>query len=88
MGSMEFGGMTADGIEIMDGLRVWTNNLELATVTINDRFKPWREVFQNPEDSRFGQVEWWFYVTLDSGGNQIMSESRVSTRHPDGRKAV
>jgi hypothetical protein len=79
---------TADGVEIVDGLRVWTNNLDRATVIISDRFRPWAEKNENN-----GHVEGWFYVVLDSkngnaggAGNQIMSESRVATMF-EGKRA-
>jgi hypothetical protein len=72
---------TADGTPIENGLRVFTNNLDTATVTINDRYKPWKEHNWNSDTD-----EWWFYVTLDKGGIQIMSESRVATMF-EGKKA-
>lgn len=64
---------TADGVEIVEGLRVMTNNFEVGTVTLDPR--PHSERNRNN-----GHVEWWFYVRLDRGELQLMSESRVSTR--------
>jgi hypothetical protein len=67
---------TADGVEIVNGLRVWTNNVRRATVDL-EYGTPWKE------------REWWFYVheERDDDGSPgyrgvIMSETRVSTRHP------
>jgi hypothetical protein len=66
---------TADGVEIVDGLRVWTNDIETGTVDLVFRGGAQVEVNQNT-----GAEEWWFYVNLDKGSFKLMSESRVTTK--------
>lgn len=67
---------TADGAEVVDGLRVWDNDLDTGTVVINDRYRAHDETNQNT-----GTVEWWFYMQKDKGGSpRLTSESRTVTR--------
>jgi hypothetical protein len=73
---------TADGVLIVEGLRVMTNNFEVGTVVLEP--KPHSERNENN-----GHVEWWFYVRLDSRAQlQLMSESRVTTRRPSTGERV
>lgn len=67
---------TADGVVIVDGLRVRDYDHEIVTVDLAYR-DPYPETNQNN-----GHVEWWFYVRRDSGGHKLMSESRVSMAFP------
>lgn len=66
---------TADGFPLVDGMRVWDNNLLRVTVRLNGR--EWIE-----------NGEMWFDTEGENGGLSLSSESRVATRHPGtGEKA-
>jgi hypothetical protein len=73
---------TANGVTITNGLRVLDYDYEIGTVDLDYR-DPYPETNQNN-----GHVEWWFYVRRDSGGHKLMSESRVTTRHPSTGKVI
>jgi len=69
---------TTDGVEIVQGLRVFTNNLDRGTVDLSN-LRPW-----NPD---------WFDVILDTDykgnpttGSTMQDASRVATRYR-GEKA-
>lgn len=58
---------TTNHVEIVDGLRVWTNDVERGTVDLS---RSWVE-----------NGKLWFDV--DTGrGKVLQSEDRVATRHP------
>ena len=76
---------TVDGIEIVDGLRVFTNNLDLGTVDLTRATWEWH--------GSEGKHHLWFHVKcdtsykgepMDSGYQQ--SDDRVITRY-DGQQA-
>ena len=69
--------MTANGVEIVAGLRVWTNDMRKATVQSLD------SAFQELND------EIWFDVVEDGKQHRTLcSETRCTTRHPGtGAKA-
>jgi len=74
---------TADGEEIVDGMWVWTNDLEAGFVDLQTK-KPYKETNYNNSPPT---EEWWFYVNTDRG-YVLQSETRVSTRHlRTGKKA-
>jgi hypothetical protein len=64
---------TADGVDIVEGLRVWDNNLN-------------RGVVHLPADYLRGDTEWFeVLVDMDSKGNpksgwDLMDKTRVATR--------
>lgn len=77
---------TTDGTQIVDGLRVFTNNLDRGTVDLSRASYDWHE----PE-SRW---QLWFDVVLDhdykgnavEGRREMQSDCRVATRF-EGRSA-
>lgn len=71
---------TADGVEITHGLRVWDYDAQRGSVDLEYHAAE-AETNQNN-----GHVEHWFYVARDTGGHKLMSESRVTTRHPFTRE--
>jgi hypothetical protein len=97
------GSVTADGVLIVPGLRVFTNNLDRGTVTED------RDVTRCNCGTRHTAAQvrvgggWftdhqrqplcscrhnhWFTVTLDSGGDRMMDGERVSTRGLRGERA-
>jgi hypothetical protein len=80
-------GKTADGVEIVQGLRVFTNDLDAGYIDLN-RGVTWEEN-QNPSHPNFGTKTPWFYVVLDkdpSGRGKEMTPDRVGTVHPSTRK--
>lgn len=78
---------TANGVEIVDGLRVFTNNLDRGTVKLDGAQWEWH----GPE----GKHHLWFDVMCDTNykgetnpeGYRVMqSDDRVATRY-DGKTA-
>lgn len=70
---------TANGIEITQGLRVFTNNLDRGTVDLSRADWEWH----GPE----GTYHLWFDVVLDTSykgepktGREMQSDDRVTTR--------
>ncbi|MGV8846511.1 hypothetical protein [Tessaracoccus sp.] len=70
---------TANGVHLVDGLRVWDYDLELGTVSMARRF------------TENGEV--WFHVFTDGDSARgedrlgtLMSESRVATLSPFTRE--
>jgi hypothetical protein len=61
---------TADGVPIVDGMRVWDNNVERVIVRLAGS---WEE---------YGRL--WFDTSNAATGLQshVMSNDRVATRHP------
>lgn len=69
---------TVNGVPIVNGLRVFTNNLDRGTVDLSKAFWEWH----GPE----GVYHFWFDVTLDTDyegnpmiGNTLQSDDRVIT---------
>jgi hypothetical protein len=69
---------TADGVPIVDGLRVWDYNLDRGVVDLSNAR---RMVQYVPSDG-------WFDVRLDGGGKSLMNAERVVTRHPVTRETA
>lgn len=76
---------TADGVQIRQGLRVFTNNLDRGTVDLGRANYEWHPVE--------GRYVLWFDVLLDTSykgvpttGRELQSDDRVATRF-DGKKA-
>jgi len=62
-------GRTADGFDLRDGMRVWTNDLRAGTVNLSAAFVEGHEL--------------WFDVLEDGRTvSDLVSESRVCVRHP------
>lgn len=84
----EFDAMTADGVPITPGLRVWTNNLDRGVVVLpaEGRYRPDLEI--HPDAAPEHRRVWWFYVQIDGepGINVMQDGSRVATRF-EGRPA-
>lgn len=72
---------TADGVEITHGLRVMNSDMRVGAVVLDDpRHAPWEEA-----------GECWFYMAVDGRDRDrpdLVSESRVTTRHPVTRAKV
>lgn len=71
---------TADRVKIVEGLRVWTNDLEAGAVTLADADYEW--------NGSEGRYVLWFRVILDERPNDrgvLQSDDRVATRHPFDR---
>lgn len=69
---------TADGVLIVDGMRVWDYNLDAGVVDLsNARFM-----------MQYVPFDGWFNVRLDNGGRSLMNAERVAVRHPMSRKAA
>lgn len=70
---------TADGVEITHGLRVMNSDMRVGAVVLDDpRHAPWEEA-----------GECWFYMAVDGRDRlALVSESRVTTRHPVTRAKV
>lgn len=68
---------TLDGVEIVDGLRVWDYDLQRGVVEFDDDLNI-------PDVDQSGQV--WFHVDRDPdnelAGIKLMSDTRVWRRHP------
>ena len=77
---------TTDGVQIVQGLRVFTNNLDRGTINLERGSYEWH----GPED----RWQLWFEVVLDhdykgnavTGQSELQSDCRVTTRF-DGRDA-
>lgn len=72
--------LTADGVAIVEGLRVWTNDLDNGAVTLTAAHFEWHGV----ED----RYVLWFRVIRDKfpGEDGVMqSDDRVATRNPFDR---
>jgi hypothetical protein len=72
--------LTANGVRVVDGLRVWDYDLKSGTVdfakTFGDHFQP-------------GVSYWdgWFYVLVDGDGrHSLMNGDRMTTVHPFTRQ--
>lgn len=80
----DYGGervLTADKVEITDGLRVWTNDLEKGAITLEDAEYEWH----GPEN----RYVLWFRVLRDDRPEDrgvLQSDDRVATRHPFSRE--
>lgn len=61
---------TADGVQITLGLRVWTNDLDRATVVAPPRYGD----------------GWWEVLTDGRERPDILDGSRMGTRHPSTRE--
>ena len=75
--------LTADGVEITEGLRVWTNNLEAGVISLENADFEWH----GPEQ----RYVLWFRVIRDDMPNDrghLQSDDRVATRHPFTGKAA
>lgn len=69
--------LTADGVPVTEGLRVWTNNLEPGAISLSDAHFEWH----GPEE----RYVLWFRVILDAVPNSrgvLQSDNRVATRDP------
>ncbi|MFA5709320.1 hypothetical protein [Mycolicibacterium sp.] len=75
--------LTADRVEIVDGLRVWTNDLETGTISLADAEYEW-----NGSERRY--VLWFKVIRDDRPGERgvLQSDDRVATRHPFTREAA
>jgi hypothetical protein len=62
---------TDNGVEITDGLRVWTNDAEWGTVDYAGTSLLDSEYFEG-----------WFRVTLDSGRSATYNGERMTTAEP------
>ncbi|KRD08593.1 hypothetical protein ASE48_08495 [Mycobacterium sp. Root265] len=79
--------LTADGVRITQGMRVWTNNLDHGTVDLSRAEYEWH----GPE----GRYVLWFDVNVDTtykgaavSQRDYLSHDRVAVNHPfTGRKA-
>ena len=76
---------TADGVDIRQGLRVFTNNLDRGTIDLSRANYEW-----HPVEARYVL---WFDVVLDTSykgepktGRELQSDDRVATRF-DGKIA-
>ena len=73
---------TADGVKIVDGLRVWTNDLETGRINMED------VSFEQNENT--GEIFMWFRVIRDYRMERgvLQSNDRVAVRNPfDGKTA-
>lgn len=69
--------LTADRVPIVDGLRVWTNDLETGAISLDDAEFEW-----NRSEKRYVL---WFRVIRDGrddGRGVLQSDDRVATRNP------
>ena len=74
---------TADGVKIVDGLRVWTNDLESGRISMEDGVR-----FEQNENT--GAISMWFRVIRDNRMERgvLQSNDRVAVRNPfDGKTA-
>lgn len=69
---------TADGVPIVDGMRVWDYDLNRGTVDLSNA--RWMLAY--------GPFSGWFDVRLDNGGRSLMNAERVAVRHPMTREAA
>lgn len=79
--------LTADRVEIVDGLRVFTNNLDRGVIDLSRADFEW-----NASENRYVL---WFDVLLDTRytgepmtGRELQSDDRVATRHPFSGKSA
>lgn len=75
--------LTADGVVITEGLRVWTNNLDAGVISLKGADFEWH----GPEQ----RYVLWFRVLRDDMPNDhglLQSDDRVATRHPFSGKAA
>ena len=73
---------TADGVRIVDGLRVWTNDLESGRISLED------VDFETNQNN--GLVSMWFRVIRDNRMERgvLQSHDRVAVCNPfTGKKA-
>lgn len=75
--------LTADGVVIRDGLRVWTNDLELGHVDLAGADYEW-----NSSEKRY--VLWFRVIRDDQPAERgvLQSDDRVTTHHPRTGKAA
>lgn len=84
--SREFDAVTADGVKVADGLRVWTNNLDRGTVRFAGMapiYRPryeWHPSYPVEQPVDFDRGVWWFDVETDNGGVTSQDGGRVATR--------
>ena len=73
---------TADGVPIVDGLRVWTNDLETGRISMEDL------AFEKNENT--GEVTMWFRVIRDNKLERGISQSndRVAVVNPFNGKTA
>lgn len=57
---------TANGVEIVEGLRVWDNNLRRVVVGKADRY----------------DIGWYDMLTVEGGRSSMMNGDRMTTVHP------
>lgn len=80
MEEVDIDGMrTADGVPIVDGMRVWDYNLDRGVVDLSEGRR--RIGYGLPFTG-------WFDVRLDGGGRSWVDASRVATRHPMTREVA
>lgn len=75
--------LTADRIEIVDGLRVWTNDLDAGRISLDEADYEW-----NGSENRYVL---WFSVIRDNRPDDrgvLQSDDRVATRHPFTRESA
>lgn len=75
--------LTADRVEITEGLRVWTNDLETGVISLENADFEWH----GPEQ----RYVLWFRVIRDKFPNDhgcLQSDDRVATRHPFSGKSA
>lgn len=73
---------TADGVKIVDGLRVWTNDLDTGRITLED--------VSFEQNDNTGEIFMWFRVIRDNKLERgvLQSNDRVAVRNPfDGKTA-
>jgi hypothetical protein len=69
--------LTADGVEIIEGLRVWTNDLTTGVIDLTEA--------EYELNHNTGEYTLWFRVKLDAASNDrgvLQSEDRVATKNP------
>ena len=79
---LELDWKTADGVKIVDGLRVWTNDLDAGRINMED------VSFEQNENT--GEIFMWFRVIRDNRLERgiLQSNDRVAVRNPfTGKKA-
>ena len=69
------GTLTNDnGIDVVNGMRVWDYDLEPGTVVIDERARP------DHEHHKFW--DGWFHVLTDTGNRKLMNGPRMWVHHP------
>lgn len=72
--------VTADGIEIVDGLVVWDYDMDLSRVSFADT---------TGMDSAWGFDGWFGLLTVSEGQLKLMNGVRMTTVHPfTGQRAA